>query len=80
MVAYGIHVYGRGMTFEVSRHVLVDDPDKIHFGFTHLDDRGTVRTPGAQETSVHVPARADAEVAKQADTKAPLSGVRYAHP
>ena len=39
IVAYGIHVYGRAMTSGVSRHVLVDDPDKIHFGLTHLGDR-----------------------------------------
>jgi hypothetical protein len=41
------------MTSGVSRHVLVDDPDKIHFGLTHLggDDAARSRGRGAQRAS-----------------------------
>jgi fumarate reductase subunit D len=60
IVAYGIHVYGRAMTSGVSRHVLVDDPDKIHFGLTHLGEGGTVRTPGSKRVTAQPAGRADA--------------------
>lgn len=50
IVAYGIHVYGRAMTSGVSRHVLVDDPDKIHFGLTHLGDDGSVPPAAKDDT------------------------------
>jgi fumarate reductase subunit D len=66
IVAYGIHVYGRAMTSGVSRHVLVDDPDKIHFGLTHLGEGGTVRTPGTKRATMQTSERAGAQPTKRA--------------
>jgi fumarate reductase subunit D len=83
IVAYGIHVYGRAMTSGVSRHVLVDDPDKIHFGLTHLGEDGTVRTPapkrGTAQSSERSVARAIRRASAQdADqTAVQVSGARY---
>jgi hypothetical protein len=79
IVAYGIHVYGRAMTSGVSRHVLVDDPDKIHFGLTHLGERDTVRTPGPKRVTVPPPERAAAHPTahETVQTSAQVSGGRY---
>lgn len=83
IVAYGIHVYGRAMTSGVSRHVLVDDPDKIHFGLTHLGGRDTVRTPGPKRGTVQSPERAAAQATTGAtvqetdETPAQVKGLRY---
>ena len=65
IVAYGIHVYGRAMTSGVSRHVLVDDPDKIHFGLTHLGGRDTVRTPEQKRGTAQPHTRASAHATVQ---------------
>ena len=65
IVAYGIHVYGRAMTSGVSRHVLVDDPDKIHFGLTHLGEGDTVRTPGPRRGTAQPHTRASAHATVQ---------------
>jgi fumarate reductase subunit D len=84
IVAYGIHVYGRAMTSGVSRHVLVDDPDKIHFGLTHLGEGGTVRKPGTKRQTARAAERADARTTKRANAQeadpvpVPASGARYA--
>ena len=70
IVAYGIHVYGRAMTSGVSRHVLVDDPDKIHFGLTHLGDGDTVRPrDGRRPGTAPPPARATAQQTRQAPVR-----------
>jgi hypothetical protein len=83
IVAYGIHVYGRAMTSGVSRHVLVDDPDKIHFGLTHLGEGGTVRTPGPKRGPAQSAERSEARATKRASVQETLpspgqvSGARY---
>jgi hypothetical protein len=79
IVAYGIHVYGRAMTSGVSSHVLVDDPDKIHFGLKHLGERDTVRTPGPKRARLPTPERASAHATVQEteQTPAEVSGGRY---
>jgi fumarate reductase subunit D len=83
IVAYGIHVYGRAMTSGVSRHVLVDDPDKIHFGLTHLGEGDTRRTPGPKRTTVQPSERAAAQATKRAGAAesdplpGQVSGARY---
>lgn len=69
IVAYGIHVYGRAMTSGVSRHVLVDDPDKIHFGLTHLGDGDTVRPRDGRPGTAQPPARATAHKSVQAPAR-----------
>jgi hypothetical protein len=66
IVAYGIHVYGRAMTSGVSRHVLVDDPDRIHFGLAHLGDgNDTTQSPGGRRDAVQPRVRASARKAAQ---------------
>ena len=83
IVAYGIHVYGRAMTSGVSRHVLVDDPDKIHFGLTHLGGGDIVRMPGSKRATVQSPERAAAQAMIRAavqetdQTPGRVSGGRY---
>jgi hypothetical protein len=73
IVAYGIHVYGRAMTSGVSRHVLFDDPDKIHFGLTHLGGHGAVRFRAAKAGTGQSAQRGNAQRSKPA-------GVRTAGP
>ncbi|MFZ5848869.1 MAG: DUF2637 domain-containing protein [Actinomycetota bacterium] len=83
IVAYGIHVYGRAMNSGVSRHVLVDDPDKIHFGLAHLGERDSVRTPGSKRRTARPAERSDASAPKRASvqdtvpTSVEVSGARY---
>lgn len=83
IVAYGIHVYGRAMNSGVSRHVLIDDPDKIHFGLTHLGARDSVRSPGSKRGTARPAERSDATAPKRASVQdtvpssAEVSGARY---
>ena len=83
IVAYGIHVYGRAMTSGVSRHVLVDDPDKIHFALTHLGERDSVRPPGSKRGTARPAERSDARATKRAGAQETVpssvqgSGARY---
>lgn len=71
IVAYGIHVYGRAMTSGVSRHVLVDDPDKVHFGLTHLGEHGSVRLaePGTAQPAQRANAQTSTERRKPASAR-----------
>jgi hypothetical protein len=83
IVAYGIHVYGRAMTSGVSRHVLVDDPDKIHFGLTHLGEGGTARKPAPKRRTAQSSEHSDARATKRASeldadqTPVQVSDARY---
>lgn len=85
IVAYGIHVYGRAMTSGVSRHVLIDDPDKIHFGLTHMGEGDTVRTPASKRRTARSAepsqARATQRAGAQKTDPSPVqvSGARYPH-